>query len=85
MKFRDVFWKILAALPSVIFWFWYFQPLRIDGSENWLRFAVLLFTTALCAILLIVSMIVAVRATKDIGWWLITILNLAVVVMFFVN
>ena len=84
MKLGDVIWKFFAALPALVFWLSYFQSSHIDGSENWLRFAVLSLTTLLSAALLVVSLIFALRARIGV-WWLIATLHLSVVVMFFFN
>lgn len=85
MRQSAIIWKFFAALPAFIFWFWYFQPLRIDGSENWLRFAVLLLATLLSALLFLVSLIQAFRVRTGVWWWLIAALNFSVIAMFFFN
>jgi hypothetical protein len=84
VNFGNVVWKLFAALPAGVFWYSYSLPIRIDGSENWLRFALLLFTTALSALLLVLSIILAIRKQSE-AWWLVAALHIQVVVMFFAN
>lgn len=74
--------KVIACLAPIIFWtFIYVIP---HGSgENYFHFMGWLLSGGISTVSTLVIIYAAIKAKKDIAWWLILLLNLSPATWFF--
>ncbi|MEO6655000.1 MAG: hypothetical protein ABIO36_02870 [Pyrinomonadaceae bacterium] len=85
MEPKKVVFMFFAALPALMFCFFYFAPPPAEGGEDWMKFLLLLFSTGLSLLALTVSLFFAVRAKTNMGWWVISALSLTPIISFFMH
>ena len=67
--------RILAIVPSAFFWWVYFLPMP-PGSENWFPIFAMIYVAPVCLLVSLPTLYFAIKAKRDVLWWLILVFDL---------